>query len=117
MAAVTVIQRRCWSRLMLFSDTVSLISATSPSRNVLSSSPLSSPVSWLSPEAEVLLPADVLPLMAEVMPLPGSMVSSSSFSRVSFPSSAASTIISMLSPSSVTVATVVLSLMAAATCI
>ena len=112
-----MMQRRCWSRLMVFIDTVSRISATSPSLNVLSSSPLSSPVSWLSPEEAEALLMDVLPPMAEVMPLPGSMVSSSSFSLVSLPSSAASTIISMLSPSSVTVDTVVLSLMAAATCI
>ena len=60
-----MMQRRCWSRLMVFIDTVSRISATSPSLNVLSSSPLSSPVSWLSPEEAEALLMDVLPPMAE----------------------------------------------------
>ena len=114
MAAVTVMQRRCWSRLMLFSDTVSRISATSPSRKEVSSSSLSSPVSWLRPEAEA--EADAPPIDAD-MESSGVMVRSSSFSRVSLLPSAASTIISMLSPSSVTVETVVVSDKAAATCI
>ena len=56
-------------------------------------------------------------LMDEDIALSGEMVRSISFSRVSLLPSAASTIISMLAPSSVTSATVVVSCSAAATCI
>ena len=117
MAAVTVMHRRCWSRWMLLRDTVSLTSATSPSGKEVSSSPLSSPVSRLRPEADAppVLPPMAL-LMEADMELSGVMVSSSSFSRVSLLSAAASTIISMRLPSSVTSDTVVVSCSAAATC-
>ena len=96
---------------MLLRDTVSRTSATSPSlKEPSSSSSVSSPVSWLRPEVSLL------PLMAADMELSGVMVRSSSFSRVSLLSAAASTISSMLSPSSVTSATVVVSCSAAASC-
>ena len=64
----------------------------------------------------ILLMPPILPMDADMEPS-GVMVSASSFSRVSRLSAAASTIISMLSPSSVTSATVVVSCSAAATCI
>ena len=61
----------------------------------------------------------LMPLLMDedIAPLSGEMVRSISFSRVSLLPAAASTIISMLSPSSVTSATVVVSCSAAATCI
>ena len=74
-------------------------------------------VALSTPTASGKTLAYLLPLMAADMELSGVMVRSSSFSRVSLLSAAASTIISMLSPSSVTSATVVVSCSAAATCI
>ena len=61
----------------------------------------------------------LMPLLMDedIALLSGEMVRSISFSRVSLLPAAASTIISMLSPSSVTSATVVVSCSAAATCI
>ena len=72
-------------------------------------------------DMELSIPLIILlmPLLMDedIAPLSGEMVRSISFSRVSLLSAAASTIISMLSPSSVTSATVVVSCSAAATCI
>ena len=77
------------------------------------------PILPMDEDMELSIPLILLiPLMDEdIAPLSGEMVRSISFSRVSLLPAAASTIISMLSPSSVTSATVVVSCSAAATCI
>ena len=77
------------------------------------------PILPMDEDMELSIPLILLiPLMEEdIAPLSGEMVRSISFSRVSLLPAAASTIISMLSPSSVTSATVVVSCSAAATCI
>ena len=78
------------------------------------------PILPMDEDMELSIP--LIPLMPLLMDedialLSGEMVRSISFSRVSLLPAAASTIISMLSPSSVTSATVVVSCSAAATCI
>ena len=80
MPAVTVTQRRCWSRLMVFRLTVFSTVATSFSRKLLSVS--SSSVPDMADREEEDEPEDVPPLMAEDMALSGSIFSSGRVSTV-----------------------------------